>query len=60
MRVLPPTTKRGTVKERQQALEPLLEQLVSQAAQLGLTDDQLLAAIQTHLKNSRQKEARHD
>ena len=60
MRVLPPTTKRGTVKERQQALEPLLEQLVSQAAQLGLTDDQLLAAIQTHLKDSRQKEARHD
>lgn len=60
MRVLAPASKRGSVKERQQSLQPLLEQLVSQAVQLGLTDDQFLAAIQYQLKHARQKDDRND
>lgn len=60
MRVLAPASKRGSVKERQQLLQPLLEQLVNQAAQLGLTDDQLLAAVQSQLKHARQKDDRND
>lgn len=36
---------RGTVKERQDELRPLLEQVAAQAYQLALTRDQVLAAL---------------
>ncbi|MBS0265541.1 MAG: GntR family transcriptional regulator [Planctomycetes bacterium] len=36
---------RGTVKERQNELRPLLEQVVTQAFQLALTREQVLAAL---------------
>lgn len=60
MRVLSPAKQRGTVKERQQAIQPLLEQLVNQAAQLGLTEEQLLAAIQSQWNKSQRKDDRND
>lgn len=50
MRVLAAAKSRATVKERQQALLPLLEQVVVQAAQLGLSREQVLAAMNAALK----------
>jgi len=50
MRVLAAAKPRATVKERQQALQPLLEQVVIQAAQLGLSREQVLAAMTAALK----------
>ena len=50
MRVLAAAKPRATVKERQQALQPLLEQVVIQAAQLSLSREQVLAAMAAALK----------
>lgn len=50
MRVLAAAKSRATVKERQQALLPLLEQVVVQAAQLGLSREQVSAAMNAALK----------
>ncbi len=50
MRVLAAAKVRGTVKERQQTLQPLLEQVVAQAAQLSLSREQVLAAMAAALK----------
>ncbi len=50
MRVLAAAKPRATVRERQQALQPLLEQVVIQAAQLGLSREQVLAAMAAALK----------
>lgn len=50
MRVLAAAKPRATVKERQQALQPLLEQVVIQAAQLGLSREQVLAAMTAALR----------
>ena len=50
MRVLAAAKPRATVKERQQALQPLLEQVVIQAAQLRLSREQVLAAMAAALK----------
>lgn len=41
---------RGTVKERQDELRPLLEQVATQAYQLALTREQVLAALGPLLK----------
>jgi GntR family transcriptional regulator len=41
---------RGTVRERQQELRPLLEQVAAQAYQLALTREQVLAALDPLLK----------
>src|SRR5437899_7472251 len=41
---------RGTIKERQNELRPLLEQVVTQAYQLALTREQVLAALDPLLK----------
>jgi GntR family transcriptional regulator len=41
---------RGTVKERQNELRPLLEQVATQAYQLALTREQVLAALDPLLK----------
>ena len=41
---------RGTVKARQKELRPLLEQVVTQAYQLALTREQVLAALEPLLK----------
>jgi GntR family transcriptional regulator len=41
---------RGTIKERQNELRPLLEQLAAQAYQLALTREQVLAALDPLLK----------
>ncbi len=51
MRVLAAAKPRATVKERQQALQPLLEQVVIQAAQLSLSREQVLAAMAAALKD---------
>ena len=50
MRVLAAAKPRATVKERLQALQPLLEQVVIQAAQLSLSREQVLAAMAAALK----------
>lgn len=50
MRVLAAAKPRATVKERQQALQPLLEQVVIRAAQLSLSREQVLAAMAAALK----------
>ena len=41
---------RGTIKERQNELRPLLEQVATQAYQLALTREQVLAALDPLLK----------
>ncbi|RPI75649.1 MAG: GntR family transcriptional regulator [Planctomycetaceae bacterium] len=41
---------RGTLKERQNELRPLLEQVAIQAYQLALTREQVLAALEPLLK----------
>lgn len=41
---------RGTIKERQNELRPLLEQVAAQAYQLALTREQVLAAMAPLLK----------
>ena len=41
---------RGTIKERQKELRPLLEQVATQAYQLALTREQVLAALDPLLK----------
>src|SRR5262249_55715831 len=41
---------RGTIKERQNELRPLLEQVAAQAYQLALTREQVLAALDPLLK----------
>lgn len=41
---------RGTIKERQNELRPLLEQVAAQAYQLALTPAQVLAALEPLLK----------
>lgn len=41
---------RGTVKERQNELRPLLEQVATQAYQLALTPEQVLAALESLFK----------
>ncbi len=51
MRVLAPAKPRSGVKERQQSLLPLLEQVVAQAFQLGLTSEQVIAALTPLLKD---------
>lgn len=53
MRVLAAAKVRGTVKERQHALQPLLERVVAQASQLGLSREQVMAAMSTALKELR-------
>ena len=45
MRVLAPARPQDTVRQRQQQLRPLLEQVAAQAFQLGLTADQVLTAL---------------
>ena len=40
-----------SVKQRQQSLKPLLEQLAAEAYQLNLTRDQVLAALKPLLKD---------
>lgn len=52
MRVLAPAKPRIGVKERQQSLLPLLEQVAAQAFQLGLTSEQVIAALTPLLKDS--------
>lgn len=52
MRVLAPAKPRSGVKERQQSLLPLLEQVAAQAFQLGLTGEQVIAALTPLLKDS--------
>ncbi len=42
---------RGTLKERQNELRPLLEQVAAQAYQLALTREQVLAALDPFLKD---------
>jgi len=44
------TTPRGTIKERQKELRPLLEQVATQAYQLALTREQVLASLGPLLK----------
>jgi GntR family transcriptional regulator len=44
------TSPRGTIKERQNELRPLLEQVATQAYQLALTREQVLAALDPLLK----------
>lgn len=51
MRVLAPAKPRSGVKERQQSLLPLLEQVAAQAFQLGLTSEQVIAALTPLLKD---------
>ena len=51
MRVLAPAKARGGVKDRQQQLLPLLEQVASHAFQLGLTREQVVAALTPLLKD---------
>lgn len=51
MRVLAPAKARGGVKDRQQQLLPLLEQVVAHAFQLGLTREQVVAALTPLLKD---------
>lgn len=46
---------RGTVKERQNELRPLLEQVATQAFQLALTREQVLAALDPLLKELRRE-----
>ncbi len=41
---------RGTIRERQNELRPLLEQVATQAYQLTLTREQVLAALDPLLK----------
>ncbi len=41
---------KGTVKERQSELRPLLEQVATQAYQLALTPEQVLAALESLFK----------
>ena len=41
---------RGTIQERQNELRPLLEQVATQAYQLALTREQVLAALDPLLK----------
>jgi len=43
-------SSRGTVKQRQSELRPLLEQVATQAYQLNLTREQVLAALDRLLK----------
>ncbi len=46
MRVIAPSgTSRESVRQRQQTLHPLLEQVAAQAYQLGLSREQVIAAI---------------
>ena len=45
-----PKSSRGTIKERQNELRPLLEQVATQAYQLALTRAQVLAALEPLLK----------
>jgi len=51
MRVAAPTGSQPSVRQRQQSLRPLLKQLVAEAWQLGLTQDQVLAALTPLLKD---------
>jgi GntR family transcriptional regulator len=51
MRVLAQTKARSTVKDRQQQLQPLLQQVAAQAFQLGLTREQVVAALNPLLKD---------
>lgn len=51
MRVLAPAKARGGVKDRQQKLLPLLEQVAAHAFQLGLTREQVVAALTPLLKD---------
>ena len=44
------TAPKGTLKERQNELRPLLEQVATQAYQLALTREQVLAALEPLLK----------
>ena len=50
MRVNHKSPRRGTIKERQNELRPLLEQVAAQAYQLALTREQVLAALDPLLK----------
>lgn len=51
MRVLAPAKARGGVKDRLQKLLPLLEQVAAHAFQLGLTREQVVAALTPLLKD---------
>ena len=44
------TSPKGTVRERQNELRPLLEQAAAKAYQLGLTREQVLALLDPVLK----------
>lgn len=51
MRVAAITVVQSSVKQRQQSLKPLLEQVAAEAYQLNLTRDQVLAALNPFLKD---------
>lgn len=51
MRVAAVPDVQPSVKQRQQSLKPLLEQLAAEAFQLNLTRDQVLAALNPLLKD---------
>lgn len=51
MRVAPVTGAQQSVRQRQQTLKPLLEQLAAEAYQLNLTKDHVLAALTPLLKD---------
>ena len=51
MRVAAITEVQSSVKQRQQSLKPLLEQVAAEAYQLNLTRDQVLAALNPFLKD---------
>ena len=51
MRVAAVTDAQPSVKQRQQLLKPLLEQLAAEAYQLNLTREQVLAALNPLLKD---------
>lgn len=51
MRVAAITEVQSSVKQRQQSLKPLLEQVAAEAYQLNLTRDQVVAALNPLLKD---------
>ena len=55
MRVLPPPTSNGRLKQRQESILPLLQQVATTAYQLSLTREQVL-----DLLNPLLEELRHD